>query len=223
VTTGPGGGGFPIAYSPDGTKILFLREPSASERPDNDTDPELPSMNLFVINADGTGIRQLNPPGTWTSLIDTPVWAAQSWSPDGRFVAFVGANGSFSHGTRQVWVVRADGTDAHAIAISEFTAAWSPDGQWIATDVPHLGGRDLYVVHPDGTGLTEVTSAADGFYSFGAAWSPDSSRLLFVRGRGSGDGTDLWIQRIDGTGLRQVTHMGTVLSSYGWSPVASVP
>src|SRR5262249_32289957 len=155
----------PIAYSPDGSKILFLRFGQGSD--------DLGDDNLFVVNTDGTGLVRLNPPGTSTSLIDTPVFAAQSWSPDGTQAAFVAAQGSFARDPRSVYVVNADGTDPHEIAESDFTAVWSPDGKWIALDQPHLGSRDLFLVHPDGTDLHAITSAADGFYSFGPVWSPD--------------------------------------------------
>jgi TolB protein len=176
-------------------------------------------MDVFAVNVDGTGLVRLNPPGTTTGLIDTPFLSGESWSPDGRQVTFVAAEGSFASGRRMAYVVNADGTDARAIASSEYTAVWSPSGEWIALDQPHLGSRDLFVVHPDGSGLRAITSAADGQFSFGPVWSHDGDWLLFIRGIGDAVWVmDLWIENVDGTGLVQITHDPGMYVSYGWSP-----
>jgi hypothetical protein len=61
-----------VRYSPDGTKIAFLRAP------EGDTG----QLRVHVMNADGTGVRQLSTePGSWTenNLV---------WSPDGWAIAF---------------------------------------------------------------------------------------------------------------------------------------
>jgi Tol biopolymer transport system component len=65
--------------------------------------------------------------------------------------------------------------------------------------------HDLFVVHPDGTGRTQVTSNEDGKMSFAPTWSADSRTLLLVR-REFEDEPDLWTVNVDGTGLFQVTH-----------------
>ncbi len=64
---------FPIAYSPDGSRILFLRQ---VRRGDDYDGP----MNLFVVNTHGTGLVQLNPPSTTTGLVDTPLITTASWT-----------------------------------------------------------------------------------------------------------------------------------------------
>ena len=37
--------------------------------------------------------------------------------------------------------------------------AWSPDGKWIAFASDRNGNFDIYVVHPDGTGLRQLTAS----------------------------------------------------------------
>lgn len=59
---------------------------------------------------------------------------------------------------------------------------WSNDGEWIVFSAQELDStaRQLWIVHPDGSGLRAVT--ADGTASHAAAdWSPDGSRLVFQR------------------------------------------
>ena len=65
--------------------------------------------------------------------------------------------------------------------------------------------------HPDGSGRRRIVSSADGSFSFEPAWSPDSSKLLFVRREPDyRDGSELWMVNIDGTGFHQVTHTAAI-------------
>jgi Tol biopolymer transport system component len=203
----------PGGYSPDGSKILFFRPSTPAE---GDGEP----MDLYVVNVDGTALQKLDPPGTTTGLVEGGI--AASWSPDGRNVAVVLSSGSFwDDDARAVYVVDADGSHVKLITPRGdiLSAQWSPDGRWIAFDSSDGGPHDLYVVHPDGTGLAQITSSDDdGLFSFGPVWSPDSTRLLFIRGLDELDSTDLWTVNVDGTGLSQVTHSLGGYGGYAWVP-----
>jgi len=75
----------------------------------------------------------------------------------------------------------------------------SPDGQWIvfrSTDPQ----EDLFVVHPDGSGLRQLTR--DLAKDRGATWLPDG-RILFFSDR-SGR-YEAWSIRPDGSGLEPLT------------------
>jgi Tol biopolymer transport system component len=81
------------------------------------------------------------------------------------------------------------------------------------------GPHNLFVVHPDGTELSQVTSSEqDRRFSFGPVWSPDSTKLLFVRGLGDFDDTNLWIANADGTELQQITDSPGGYGGYAWVP-----
>jgi Tol biopolymer transport system component len=77
-------------------------------------------------------------------------------------------------------------------------------------------GRDegIYVMNPDGSELTRLATGVD------ASWSPDGTRLAFVRTARKG-GKDLYLVKADGSGELQLT---TGLSTWeqalsaGWSP-----
>ena len=72
------------SWSPDGRRIAF--------QSDVDEDWE-----IFVMNADGSGVTQLTDNEAWNL---TP-----SWSPDGRRIAFQ----SLRDGDREIYVMNADG------------------------------------------------------------------------------------------------------------------
>ena len=121
-----------------------------------------------------------------------------------------------------MFVVNVDGTHARRITPWNVTlkAEWSPDGQWIAFDKAESEPipRDLFVVHPDGTGLRQITSNEDNKMSFAPTWSSDSETLLFIRREYTAGVTDLWTVNVDGTGLYQVTHSPAQYSGYRWLP-----
>jgi Tol biopolymer transport system component len=206
----------PGGYSPDGSRILFFRP---ATRADGDGEP----MNLFVVNADGTGLQKLNAQGTTTGLVGGGI--AASWSPDGQSVAVVLSWTSFwNDDARAVYVMDADGSHPEPITPQGdiLSAQWSPDARWIAFDMSTPDGpHNLFVVHPDGTGLDQITSSEqDGRFSYGPVWSPDSTRLLFVRGLGDFEDTNLWSANVDGTQLEQITDSSGGYGGYAWVPSA---
>jgi Tol biopolymer transport system component len=206
---------WPIAYSPDGTHVLLTRELP----PYDHSGP----MNLLVVDTDDSNVVQLNPRATTAGLTVAPVLASASWSPDGREVTFVASSGSFWEGQRAVFVVDADGTSPERITPwgETLDAMWSPDGRWIAFDQSDGGPHDLFVVHPDGTALAQITSSdEEGLFSFGPVWSPDGAKLLFVRGLTEFDDTTLWIANADGTELEQITDSPGGYGGYAWVPSA---
>jgi TolB protein len=97
------------AWSPDGTQIVYdYRRPGFSIR------------ELYVMRADGTGIRQLTRLGH--------VSAFPAWSPDGTRIAFQ-SDLRFQHD--EIYTVGVDGTGLRQVTRSgtdTIQPAWSPDG-----------------------------------------------------------------------------------------------
>ena len=56
--------------------------------------------------------------------------------------------------------------------------AWSPDGTQIAFTSFRNGKGDIYVMHPDGSDQTRLTTSAA--HDDLAAWSPDSKHIAFT-------------------------------------------
>ena len=137
------------SYSPDGTQIAFrgdldLAEPSGDEE-------------IYVMNADGTNVRQL------TSNADFD--SAPSWSPDGKRIVFESAPaGTFTPGVeaheKDIYVMRADGTHVHRLTDSpglDEGAEFSPDGTKIVFSSDRDGQQELYVMNADGSDPRRLT------------------------------------------------------------------
>jgi len=85
---------------------------------------------------------------------------AMVWSPDNKKAAYVA---NTANGPARLFVSAMPAPVWKQVAQFTFIdlPAWSGDGKWISFRVQDLqGGVDYYVVHPDGSGLKNVTATA---------------------------------------------------------------
>jgi hypothetical protein len=206
---------YPIQSSPSGSKLLYF-QPDAR----NQTSDSAP-QDLFVIGADGSGLTRLTPAGTTSAFVPGD---SVSWSPDGTRVALAAANGPFWDTTiHSVYIARADGSSFKRIGPQGniWDAVWSPNGRWIAFSMASTatsGLFELYLMHPDGSGVRQLTLGSDGLSAMPSAWSPDGGQLLFVRGTSNFGDVNIWSIDGDGSQLYQVTHQPAGYLSPAWLP-----
>lgn len=165
----------PAEWSPDGQKLAFVRAVGGGGT----------RADLFVINADGSGLAQLTQLGTITGAV---------WSPDGQRLALWAG--------RSVYVINADGSamtqltqDPSPLVVRN--VGWSPLGDRLVFSVrpdpivvenPDAETRKIHVMNIDGTGrITVATGAQD------PRWLPDGRTVAF---RSSND--DIWTVSADG-------------------------
>jgi hypothetical protein len=196
---GPGTEG-PIAFSPDGTHLLFIRVTDPGGTP--------ATGDLYEIGTDGTGLRKLNPDRTTvTADFDNPA----SWSPDGSSIAFA----TFGGDRQGVYVVPATGGTPRLIVAGNMTtsARFSPDGRWVVFDRPVTSVRHgLYLVAPDGSSLHFLPTTADGVCC--AEWSPDGRALVFESGPNGA--VHLFTVLADGSRLTLLTPDAGDYGGYRW-------
>lgn len=189
------------AYSADGTQISF----------DQDTGPSAPTVHgIFIANADGSNPRRVT-----TGIRTTQAFDTQSqWSPDGKRLVFM----SVKNGKQAaIFVVNIDGTGLKRLTPWSLDAGnpdWSPDGRQILYNPywdPHPGKfSNIFSMRPDGSHRNQLTHARPGVQSFAPAWSPDGTKIVFVRFTPTdknSDRLDLFTTNRDGTSLRHVTNM----------------
>ncbi|MEU9048725.1 MULTISPECIES: hypothetical protein [unclassified Kitasatospora] len=142
------------SWSPDGKQLTFEYRTSATGQPAN-------SRAIYVVNTDGTGLRQLTP---W----DLRAGDRADWSPDGTRILFTTyPAGPDNAPGGAIYTVHPDGTAIGALTPAPSdafygAAAYAPDGKSIVfAQAPAGAGADLYSMRPDGTGVARLTNSAD--------------------------------------------------------------
>jgi Tol biopolymer transport system component len=192
-------------WSPDGRSIAFLRGRIYSNRVRGLGLNRFYGYHLYVVNADGSGLRRLTRKfmGRYQLV----------WSPDGRTIYFGND------------LVNADGSGARRLPHLPSTAVWSPDGRRIA--FTRARGRtgpgpccsasatDIYVMNADGSGTRKLTHNNARFYAE-PAWSPDGRQIAFRSTRNGN--RDIYVMNADGSGKRNLTRNPAKDVRPSWSP-----
>ena len=168
-------------WSPDGRHIAFgsyVADPTTGIRQ---------RSAILVVAADGTGLLRLS---DRPAILDDTL----SWSPDGRFLAYLGLPDALPNPTpgptpaplvyppRDVFVIGADGTGEWKVTDSpafETRPEWSPDGAVLAFE-SSPDGTASRVTTIEMHGPTPVGRPLEGPESPWFVWSPDAKALLWL-------------------------------------------
>ncbi len=210
LTRDAANGALAASVSDDGQRIAFAsRGDLAGGNHDR-------NVEIFVVERDGTGLRQL----TFSTVGSNQFPVI---SGDGSRIVFTstadltGGNPDLS---REVFVVDWDGTNLRQLTDStgdSLDAHISDDGQRIVfasaqdlTGANAEGNFEIFAVLADGTNLRQLTSAASG--ASRAPWiAGQGSRIAFqssadLTGGNPDGGDEIFAIEWDGTGLRQLTN-----------------
>lgn len=149
--------------SPDGKQVVFYSQIQ-------------PEGDLYIINADGTGLRQLT--------ADTAIDRMPHWSPDGNWIACF----SDRDGRLEVWTVRPDGSDLTQMTTEgEWSyPVWSPDSARLAVGVVLGNGKTMMdtsnqfqILKPDEPSqrADHIVLPGDGHFAPNS-WSADGRAIL---------------------------------------------
>jgi Tol biopolymer transport system component len=187
-------------WSPDGQRIAF-----DSDRIDVDGRRDV--VQIYVMNADGSGVSQLTRgPG---------FHGAPGWAPGGTVLAIEAGWGQ--PGLQGIWIVPASDPDGVTVKDAfrvttppdgtfDSEPQFSPDGTSIAfTRYKSRRKTAIHQVNFDGTGLQRLTS-----FRLNASdpdWSPDGQRITFDSGDSGLPGSkgNIYVMNAGGGGKQKLT------------------
>jgi Tol biopolymer transport system component len=127
-------------WSPDGSHVAFAAQKLSSRSF---------ISAVFVVNADGTGLRQITPSGVGG--------ISAQWSPNGEMIAFTSCCS-----LPQAWVVHPDGSGLRQVTTpinraTFLTPVWSPDSSKLLLDkVDRNNQASVWTTNLDGSGLLKL-------------------------------------------------------------------
>ncbi|XP_014502051.1 uncharacterized protein LOC106762577 [Vigna radiata var. radiata] len=162
--------------------------------------------------------------------------AFPSPSPDGKWIVF--RSGRSGH--KNLYIM--DAVDGESKGLQRLTegpwtdtmCSWSPDGKWIAfasdRHAPGTGSFELYLIHPDGSGLRKVIESGSAGRTNHPYFSPDGKSITFTSDYAGISAEpisnphhyqpygEIFRVRLDGSGIERLTHNSYEDGTPAWSP-----
>ncbi|XP_052203462.1 uncharacterized protein LOC127808844 [Diospyros lotus] len=162
-------------------------------------------------------------------------------SPDGKWVIF--RSGRSGH--KNLYIM--DALEGEKGALYRLTDGpwtdtmpnWSPDGNWIVFSSdrhnPGSGSFALYMIHPNGTGLTKLLQSGSGGRVNHGWFSPDMSHIIFTTDWAGVSSEpisnphhyqpygEIFTMKLDGTGITRLSHNSYEDGTPSWSPIQVGP
>ena len=143
------------SWSPDGSKMAFVSAPVDDFNP----------AHIFVMNADGTGRRNLTGDSDLTDSF------FPTWSPDGKKIVFDSRR--LFEGTH-IYVITAEGEELERLT-EEGNRGMSPvyvlDGRKIAYVARRGGDYNIYLMDTNGKDVVKLTKTPPGIDNKDPYWS----------------------------------------------------
>ena len=177
---------FDPAFSPDGNQVAFVLG-----------DQEKPGIYTTVVGGEKS-----------FRLTERFGDCCPRWSPDGREIAY----GHYTDEGIAIYVTPALGGTQRRVyegltSIFADTPDWSPDGKFLAIRESHGDKTHSWIALLSLDDLTTrvLTSPSGQELDFGPAFSPDGSRVAFVRSILAGMVSDLYVVPVTGGEPKRVT------------------
>ena len=159
---------------------------------------------LCLINADGTGFRQLT------------TEAVKHWypslSPDGGSVIYSAYVKDYVYDLYEMNLSTGQVTQLTDNLGILKAPEISPDGKWIAFNRGTADDKEqIWLMERDGTNPHQIYKRG-----WDPTWSPDGKQILFASDIGGLN--QLYVINVDGSGLRKVTNFDSLRGRSDWSP-----
>jgi Tol biopolymer transport system component len=168
---------------------------------------------IFVINADGSNMRQVRAGGVFVRSIHL------SWSPDGNRIAFNDSPGPYN--SIQIYDLNIDDGTITQITTGphhKLDVSWSPDGKYLAYIEQGETQNNIVVVNADGAQPLKLTYG--GFDSH-PTWSPDGNLIAYIHYPDLSSSSKLYVVDANGANIHKITDFPVALYNLAWSPDGS--
>jgi dipeptidyl aminopeptidase/acylaminoacyl peptidase len=145
-------------WTPDGTRVTFVSDREGTPA-------------IYWQRIDGHAAERLTAPA--------PLSRPDAWSPDGSILAYRIARGT----DESIWTLRAGRGSSPELFddvpnSSQYEAAFSPDGKWLAYTSAETGADEVFVQPFPATGVKVRVTQQGGAFPI---WSPDGRELIYRR------------------------------------------
>lgn len=194
------------SFSPDGRLIVF----SSSH--------ESPSEELWIIGADGSGLRKL----TDNTVIDR----APAWSPTANEIVFI-SDSATPLQTQIFLLVLPESGDGDitqtqlTFSGNNYAPSWSHDGAQIAYVSDRFSEPDIYLMDREGLGSFLITTDDGNVENRSPSISPDGRWVAYVSNR-DGATFQTYVISVDGTVLTRVSNSPRSDQSVVFRPVSDL-
>ncbi|KAH0776029.1 hypothetical protein KY290_007440 [Solanum tuberosum] len=167
--------------------------------------------------------------------------AFPSPSPDGKWIVF--RSGRSGHKNLYIMdALEGETGGLHRLTEGPWTDTmcnWSPDGEWIAfasdRENPGSGSFEMYMIHPNGTGLKKVIQSGTGGRTNHPYFSPDGKYIVFTSDYAAVSAEpisnphhyqpygDIYVIKSDGSDIRRLTHNSYEDGTPAWGPTFIKP
>ena len=181
------------------------------------------TKQLWTVDVDGSGARQLPIPTESSTDLDAP-----RWSPDGRSIAFVRLNQPAGHdpfmNVQKIDLASGEVTTIFTPppGVGTNWISWAPDGRRLAVDLVYYPSITDTTVTGSAIAVVDLTQAnprakaitPSSMFATYPDWDPSGDRIVFNTNdlvwrdslRDQTPASDLYTIRPDGSGLQQLTH-----------------
>jgi TolB protein len=177
-----------VSFTPDSKQIVFSSTAAGG------------AAQLYVANADGSGMRRLTNSGTIeVEAKINPKTGANLLDVSGR------------SGLPQIYTMNMEGADVQRLSAGTGEAtnpAWNPDGEHMAfawTKGFEPGNYNIFVMDVISKDTTQLT--ANEGRNENPSWAPDGAHIVYASKRGRQ--SQIWVMNADGTGKHPLTEKGS--------------
>jgi Tol biopolymer transport system component len=160
------------------------------------------SYNVYIMNSDGTNIKQL----TYNQQWDT----AASISPDGSKIVFIRGDNIWNCG--DMWVIDLENDNYEQLVLSGNISF--PSFSYDSQQIVFCSNGNLCIINTDGSNYQKVLDMDEPILY--PCFSPDNTQIVFVMNN------DIYITSVDGSKVQKLTHGSEIDYAPSFAPDASM-